>query len=102
MTICTEMQSSYQFAVTPSGLLGLWVIVNPGLANSASPGLHAIAPSGHSALRSSVRTSSGERRNLCRFSAHPHQVKVKPMSKLAVFNSVTLDGYFAGENGGFS
>ena len=24
------------------------------------------------------------------------------MAKLAVFNSVTLDGYFAGENGDFS
>src|SRR4051794_31334238 len=37
---------SLRTAVAPSGLLGLGVTSIPGLAKSASPGLHSAAPSG--------------------------------------------------------
>src|SRR5436305_8496187 len=37
----------HRTAVAPSGLWVLWVVGDLGLANSASPRLHAFAPSGH-------------------------------------------------------
>ncbi|HEX4962515.1 MAG TPA: hypothetical protein VF173_16895, partial [Thermoanaerobaculia bacterium] len=37
----------HRTAVAPSGLWGFVDSGDPGLANSASPGLHSLAPSGH-------------------------------------------------------